>query len=140
MLERSSWYFKSRARDQRGLILRIRDIVMNRPRFGYLRIHIMLRRESWMVNKKRVYRLYRLEGLQLRMKVKRRKRISLQRGRVPLATGPNQHWSMDFIHDQMRDGRKFRVLTVIDQWSRESVSLEPGFSLSGRCVGILNMQ
>ena len=70
MLERSSWYFKSRARDQRGLILRIRDIATNRPRFGYLRIHIMLRREGWIVNKKCVYRLYRLEGLQLQMKVR----------------------------------------------------------------------
>jgi putative transposase len=135
LLERSSWYFKSRARDQSALRMRIREIAMNRPRFGYLRVHVMLLREGWTVNKKRVYRWYRLEGLQLRMKVKRRKRISLQRGHLPRATGPDQHWSMDFVHDQTRDGRKFRVLTVIDQWSRESVSLEPGFSLSGRCVG-----
>ena len=108
---------------------------MNRPRFGYLRVHVMLRREGWAINKKRVWRLYRLDGLQLRMKTKRRKRISLQRGHVLPATGPNEHWSMDFVHDQMLDGRKFRILTVIDQWSRESVSLEPGFSLTGRCVG-----
>ena len=57
---------------------------------------------------------------------------------VPIAvpaTAPNQYWSMDFVHDQMLDGRRFRILTVIDQWSRESVSLEPGFSLTGRCVG-----
>ena len=73
----------------------------------------MLRREGWPVGKKRVYRLYRLEGLQLHMKVKRRKRISLQRGRVVLATGPNQNWSMDFVHDQMSGGRAFRILTVI---------------------------
>ena len=91
---------------------------MNRPRFGYLRVHVMLRREGWAINKKRVWHLYRLDGLQLRMKTKRRKRISLQRGHVPPATGPNQHWSMDFVHDQMLDGRKFRILTVIDQWSR----------------------
>ena len=69
------------------------------------------------------------------MKVKRRKRISLQRGRVAAPTGPNQHWSMDFVHDQMHDGRKFRILTVIDQWSRESMSLEANFRLTGRCVG-----
>ena len=135
MLKRSSWYFKSQARDQRALRMRIRDIAMNRPRFGYLRIHVMLRREGWEVNKKRVYRLYRLEGLQLRLKTKRRKRISLQRGVVPAATYANEHWSMDFVHDQLLDGRKFRVLTVIDQWSRESVSLEAGFSLTGRTVG-----
>lgn len=93
------------------------------------------KREGWAVGKKRVYRLYRLEGLQLRMKLKRRKRISLQRGRVMPATAPNEHWSMDFVHDQMLDGRAFRILTVIDQWSRESVSLEANFRLTGRCVG-----
>ena len=68
------------------------------------------------------------------MKTKRRKRISLQRGHVTPALAPNQHWSKDFVHDQMLDDGKFRILTVIDQWSRESVSLEPGFSLTGRCV------
>ncbi len=135
MLRRSVWYAKSQAIDQSALRLRIREIAMNRPRFGYLRVHVMLRREGWAINKKRVYRLYRLDGLQLRMKTKRRKRISLQRGHVTPATGPGQHWSMDFVHDQMLDGRKFRILTVIDQWSRESVALEPGFSLTGRCVG-----
>jgi len=135
LLRPSVWYAKSQARDQSALRLRIREIPMNRPRFGYLRVHVMLRREGWAINKKRVWRLYRLDGLQLRMKTKRRKRISLQRGHVLPATGPNEHWSMDFVHDQMLDGRKFRILTVIDQWSRESVSLEPGFSLTGRCVG-----
>lgn len=88
---------------------------MDRPPFGYLRVLVALKREEWAVSKKRVYRLYRLEGLQLRMTVKRRKRISLQRGRPMPATGPNQHWSMDFVHDPMLDGRAFRVLTVIDQ-------------------------
>jgi len=135
LLRPSVWYAKSQARDQSALRQRIREIAMNRPRFGYLRVHVMLRREGWAINKKRVWRLYRLDGLQLRMKTKRRKRISLQRGHVPPATGPNQHWSMDFVHDQMLDGRKFRILAVIDQWSRECVSLEPGFRLTGRCVG-----
>lgn len=95
----------------------------------------MLKREGWEVNKKRVYRLYRLEGLQLRMKVKRRKRIALLRGKAPKPTAANQCWSMDFVHDQMQDGRALRILTVIDQWSRESVSLEANFRLTGRCVG-----
>lgn len=129
------WYAKSQARDQSALRQRIRDIAMNRPRFGYLRVLVMLKREGWQVGKKRVYRLYRLEGLQLRMKVKRRKRIALLRGKVVPATGANEHWSMDFVHDQMHDGRRFRILTVIDQWSRESVSLEANFRLTGRCVG-----
>ena len=83
--------------------------------------------EGWAVGKKRLFRLYRLEDLQLRVKVKRRKRIALLRGKVPPATGPNQHWSMDFVQDQMRDERAFRILTVIDQWSRQSVSPEANF-------------
>ena len=138
LLQRSVWYAKSQARDQSALCQRIRDIAMSRPRFGYLRVLVMLKREGWQVGKKRVYRLYRLEGLQLRMKVKRRKRIALLRGKVvpaTAATAANQHWSMDFVHDQMHDGRKFRILTVIDQWSRESVSLEANYRLTGRCVG-----
>ena len=134
-LQPSVWYAKSQARDQNGLRLRIREIAMARPRFEYLRVHVMLRREGWAINKKRVYRLYRLEGLSLRMKTRRRKRISLLRGKAVPATGPNQRWSMDFVHDQMLDGRAFRILTVIDQWSRESVSLEANFRLTGRCVG-----
>ena len=128
-LQRSAWYAKSRARDQSALCQRIRDIAMSRPRFGYLRVLVMLKREGWQVGKKRVYRLYRQQGLQLRMKVKRRKRIALLRGRPQAPTGPNQHWSMDFVHDQMLDGRAFRILTVIDQWSRESVCLEANFRL-----------
>lgn len=135
LLQRSSWYARSTARDQSVLRQRIRDIAMSRPRFGYLRVLVMLKREGWQVGKKRVCRLYRLEGLQLRMNVKRRKRIALLRGKPQTPTGPNQHWSMDFVHDQMADGRAFRIFTVIDQWSRESVCLEANFRLTGRCVG-----
>ena len=79
---------------------------MSRPRFGYLRVLVMLKRESWPVGKKRVYQLYRLERLQLRMKVKRRKRIALLRGQVVPPTGPNQHWSMDFVPHDVRSSRK----------------------------------
>ena len=134
LLQRATWYKRSQARDQTPLRMRIRDIANTRPRFGYLRIQVMLRREGWVVNHKRVHRLYRLEGLQVRMRVRRRKRVSLHRGPVPIPTAANQHWSMDFVHDQLADGRRFRVLTVIDQWSRESLSLESGFSLSGQDV------
>jgi putative transposase len=134
MLRRSTWYRRSHARDQTPLRMRIRELAMTRPRFGYLRIHVMLRREGWAINRKRVHRLYRLEGLQVRMRVRRRKRLSLHRGPVPQPTTANQHWSMDFVHDQLLDGRRFRVLTVIDQWSRESVSVEEGFSLTGQRV------
>lgn len=134
LLRRSTWYRRTQAKDQTPLRMRIREIAQNRPRFGYLRIHVMLRREGWLINRKRVHRLYRLDGLQVRMRVRRRKRMALHRGPVPSPTAVNQHWSMDFVHDQLADGRSFRILTVIDQWSRESVSVEPGFSLSGASV------
>lgn len=66
------------------------------------------------------------------MTVKRRKRIALLRGKPPEPMDANQHWSMDFVHDQMHDGRAFRILAVIDQWSRESMCLEANIRLSGR--------
>jgi putative transposase len=134
LLRRSTWYRRSQAKDQTGLRMRIRELALNRPRFGYLRIHVLLRREGWLINRKRVHRLYRLDGLQVRMRVRRRKRLSLHRGPVPQPTAANQHWSMDFVHDQLLDGRSFRILTVIDQWSRESVVVEAGFSLTGSSV------
>ena len=130
----NTWYYRSRARDTSALRMRIREIAQARPRFGYTRIWILLRREGWRDNKKRIHRLYRLEGLQLRMRPRRKKRLSLHRGVVPIATRPDQHWSMDFVHDQLATGRTFRVLTVIDQWSRESVCLEANVSLTGRSV------
>ena len=114
--------------------MRIREIANNRPRFGYGRIHIMLQREGWNINIKRVHRLYCLEGLQVRMRRRRKKRLSLHRGMPPPATGLNERWSMDFVHDQLTNGRAFRVLTMIDNWSRESLLLEVGFRLTGQTV------
>ena len=114
---RAAWYRKSRAKDQAALRLRIREIAHARPRFGFLRIWVMLRREGWVVNRKRVRRLYRLEGLQVRMRVRRRKHMALHRGPAPVPSGPTERWSMDFVHDALADGRPFRVLTVVDQWS-----------------------
>jgi putative transposase len=134
LLQRATWYYKSTARDRSALRARIRDLAHSRPRFGYQRIHILLRREGWPAGRNQVYRLYRLEGLQVRMRVRRRKRISLHRGPAPVPTGVNQSWSMDFVHDQLLNGHKFRVLTVIDKWSRESVLLETSFSLTGQSV------
>jgi len=114
--------------------MRIREIAMSRPRFGYQRIHVVLRREGWPINRKRVHRLYCLEGLQVRMRVRRRKRLSLHRGPAPRPLAAGERWSMDFVHDQLADGRSFRVLTVVDNWSRESVLLEVGFRLNGEVV------
>jgi putative transposase len=133
-LSRAAWYKRSVAKDQSALRMRIRDIAHQRPRFGYQRIHVMLRREGWLVNKKRVRRLYRLEGLQLRMRIRRRKHMCLHRGVVPQAQRTHERWSMDFVHDQLFDGRPFRMLTVIDQFSRQSPLIEPRSGFGGRDV------
>lgn len=97
-------------------------------------MHILLVREGWRVGRNRVHRLYKLEGLQVRMRVRRKKRISLHRGPVPVATGGGQYWAMDFVHDALSNGRKFRVLTVIDKWHRQCVALQADFALSGQSV------
>lgn len=96
---RSGWYKKSTAKDQSALRMRIRELAMARPRFGYNRIHTLLRREGWRVNKKRVRRLYRLEGLQLRMRVRRRKHMALHRGAVPFrrAAPSGGAWTLSTI-------------------------------------------
>ncbi len=119
---KSGWYKRSTAREQSALRLRIREIEHARPRFGYPRIHVMLRREGWRVNRKRVYRWYRLEGLQLRVRMRRRKHMYVHRGAAPRATRTNERWSMDFVHDQLIDGRPIRMLTVVDQLSRQTIS------------------
>ena len=98
--------------------VRIREIANDRPRFGCERIHVMLKREGWQINIKRVHRLYCLEGLQVRMRRRRKKHLSLHRGMPSPASGPNERWSMDFVHDQLANGLAFRVLTVVDNWSR----------------------
>lgn len=103
-------------------------------RYGYRRIHVLLRREGWQVNPKRVYRLYKEMGLQLRNKTpKRRVKAKLRDGREK-ATQPNETWAMDFVHDQLATGRKLRVLTIVDTYSRYSPAVDPRFSYRGEDV------
>jgi putative transposase len=104
-----------------------------RVRYGYRRLHVLLRREGWLVNLKRVRRLYHLEGLSLRLK-KPKKRVSALRVALPPAQHPNQHWSMDFMSDALHSGRRFRVFTLVDNFSRVSPALEVDFSLTGQRV------
>ena len=117
-LPRSTWLYQSRRVEPVALKQRIRDLARTRTRYGYLRIHAVLRREGWAVNRKRVYRLYREMGLQMRRKPpKRRVQAKLREARVP-ARFRNDCWSMDFMADQTFDGRRLRVLTVVDHiWS-----------------------
>ncbi len=125
-LSRAAWYRKSQARDQSALRQRIREIAQARPRFGYQRIHVMLRREGWLVNKKRVRRWYRLDGLQLRMRVRRRKHQCLQRGPAPTAVRVHERWSMDFVHDALTvdHGTEFTSRALEDWAWRRGVKLD----------------
>jgi putative transposase len=113
---------------------RIREIAETRVRFGYRRVHVLLRREGWAVNRKRVYRLYREESLQLRNKTpKRRVKAALRADRAP-PSRVNEVWAMDFVHDQLATGRKIRVLTVVDAFSRFSPAIDARFSYRGEDV------
>ena len=102
---------------------------MVRVRFGYPRLTVLLKREGWPVGKKLVYRLYRELGLQMRTE-KRRKLASAQRATTQAATKRNEKWSMDFVADRLEGGRSFRVLTVIDQFTRECLKLEAAAHMS----------
>src|SRR5215470_8978571 len=130
-VHRSTYHYRSRRAGQAHLSKRIREIAATRVRYGYRRIHVLLRREGWQVNPKRVYRLYRTMGLQLRNKTpKRRVKAKLREDRQS-ATRPNETWAMDFVHDQLATGRKLRVLTIIDTFSRFSPAIEPRFNFRG---------
>lgn len=131
---RSIYHYRSRRAGQAQLIQRIKEIAATRVRYGYRRIHVLLRRESWLVNAKGVYRLYREIGLQLRNKTpKRRVKAKLRDDRRP-ATRSNETWAMDFVHDQLATGRKLRVLTIVDTFSRFSPAVEPRFNFRGADV------
>ena len=103
-------------------------------RYGYRRVHVLLQRDGWAVNAKRVYRLYQELGLQLRNKTpKRRVKAKLREDRTD-ARQINETWAMDFVHDQLATGRKIRVLTIVDTFSRFSPAVDPRFSYRGEDV------
>ncbi len=122
---RSSQRYRSRRDPQVELRRRLRDLAAARVRYGYRRLHVLLRREGWPVNLKRTYRLYSEEGLSIRAKLPRRKRAWRYRVGRPGATAPNEVWSMDFVSDALFDGRPIRILTVLDAHTREALSIVP---------------
>jgi len=132
---RSSHRYASQRPPQDALRQRIRELAQSRVRYGYRRIHILLKREGIHVNKKRVHRLYCLEGLQLRAKRPRR-HISAATRQPPKTKpqAPNVSWSMDFVSDQTCLGQRFRALTVVDVFTRECLAVEPGQKLGGEDV------
>lgn len=133
-LSRSSWHYESIARDSSALQMRIKEITDTRQYYGYRRVHVMLRREGWKDNHKRGYRLYREMGLSLRLKRPRRHKSSQARLPKQVAQYPNDIWSMDFVADNLFDGRKLRALTLVDQYSRECLAIHVGQRLTGEDV------
>ena len=132
--ERSSVRYTSHRPDQTPLMMRIRDLAATRTRYGYFRIYILLRREGWAVNHKRVYRLYREDGLSLRLKKPRRNVSAAGRERQPLALAANQMWSMDFVSDALFDGRRLRALTVVHAFTREALAIDVDQAIKGEQV------
>ena len=132
-LPRSSYYYQAQMSDDEPLRQALREKAAQRRRFGYRRLWIVLRRDGWTDNQKRVYRLYREEGLQVKRRIK--KHTTKWRGEKPLvAQRPNQRWSLDFMSDQLANGRRFRLLNVVDDFTRECLAVEVDTSLTGQRV------
>jgi len=126
--------YKHRRPDDAPVRSRLRELAQQRVRFGYRRLHVLLRREGWIINRKKTQRLYREEGLHLRPKNKRRRVTSNTRVLPSAPTGPNQLWVLDFVHDSLAGGRSFRALNIMDGWSREALCIEADTSLTGKRV------
>jgi len=133
-LDPTSYRYKSRRPAQATLESKIKEICQTRVRYGYRRVHVLLRREGWMINHKKSRRIYRELGLQLRSKTpKRRVKAKLRDDRKE-ATRAHETWAMDFVHDQLATGSKLRILTVVDLFSRFSPVIDPRFSYRGEDV------
>ena len=128
--DRGSIRYRSQRPDDSAIRARLRELAASRRRFGYRRLHILLRREGAQLNHKKLRRLYTEERLQVRRRGGRKRALG---SRTPMAIprGPNQRWSMDFVSDVMTDGRRFRILAVVDDFTRECLCLVADTSLSG---------
>ena len=126
--------------DDADLRARLKDLSSERRRFGYRRLHVLLRREGWQVNRKKLYRIYKEEGLTVRKRGGRKRALGT-RASMAIPQGPNQRWSLDFVSDSLSCGRRFRILNVIirplssNQW-RTRAHLQPGVS-GCRCRHVL---
>lgn len=127
---RATVRYRSRRPDDLVLRERLRALAHERRRFGYRRLHVLLRREGYVVNHKRIYRLYREERLLVRRRGGRKRALGT---RAPIAAPllPNERWSLDFLSDQFLDGRRFRILVVVDDCTRECLAFVADTSLSG---------
>ncbi|WP_353150630.1 IS3 family transposase [Chryseobacterium sp.] len=134
LLSTSVWYYKHHRRDDGPLRLRIKSIAETRVRYGIERIVVLLKREGWRDNPKRIYRIYKEEGLNLRVKRPRRCRAAAHRSERPVFSNLHDCWSMDFVADALFDGRKIRCLTIVDNYSRKCMAIEVGQGLKGTDV------
>jgi putative transposase len=132
--DRSSVRYRCRRPDDVAIRIRLRELAVLRRRFGYRRLHILLRREGLTSNHKKLRRIYAEEHLQFRRRGGRKRALGT-RAPLTLPQGPNQRWSMDFLHDQLSDGRRFRILAIVDDFTRECLALVADTSLSGQRVG-----
>jgi len=131
-ISRTGYRYRARPRDDQALRARLKQLAVEQSAYGYLLLHGILKGEGLVINKKRTYRIYSEEGLQVRTK----KRKKLQRPRQPmeLPFKADQRWSMDFVSDQLGNGRRFRILNVVDDYSREVVGQLVSTSISGQQV------
>ena len=128
--DRSSVRYRSRRADDGVVRLRLRELAAIRRRFGYRRLQVLLRREGLVMNHKKLRRLYREERLQVRRRGGRKRALGT-RAPLTIAQGPNQRWSLDFVSDALSDGRRFRILAVVDDFTRECLCLVADTSQSG---------
>jgi len=128
--DRTSIRYRGRRPDDGALRGRLRELAAVRRRFGYRRLHILLRREGMMVNHKKLRRLYREERLQVRRRGGRKRALGT-RAPMALPQAPNQRWSLDFVSDMLIDSRRFRILAIVDDFTRECLGLVADTSLSG---------
>lgn len=130
-MHRSNWHYKPHRREDRPLRQRIKEIAATRVRYGMWRIYILLRREGFIDNHKRVHRIYREEGLNLRSKRPRRNKSAAHRLERPDINSLQQCWSMDFVSDNLFNGLRFRCLTIVDNFSRYCHAIRVGKSIRG---------
>ena len=127
---RSTMRYQSHQKDDEGLRQRIKELANRHRRFGHPRIHVLLRREGFGANHKRTHRIYCEEGLQVR-KRKPKRRTAQPRQPMLIPSHLNERWSMDFLHDQLSNGRRIRVLNVMDDYSRQCLASIVDTSISG---------
>jgi putative transposase len=129
-IDRSSVRYRSVRPDDADLREAMKAVASERRRFGYRRVHVMLERQGWHVNQKKLRRLYREEKLQVRKRGGRKRALGTRRPML-VPERPNERWSLDFVSDAFTDGRRFRILAIVDDFSRECLALVADTSLSG---------